>query len=117
VPLRGHPAAGADRERSDRRLNMADHREVIQERLYLKEPRTERLRRSAEARLRYLLSTGWRETERWHANDYITVRVERSGHTPRIALPKVVAEPPRPPRQGQGRGPGQGPPGAGRPRR
>ena len=96
---------------------MADHHEVIHERLYVRQPRTERLRKSAAARLRFLLSTGWRETERWHADDYVTVRVERSGHPPRIELPKAVPEPPRPPRQGQGRGPGQGPPGGGRPRR
>jgi len=82
---------------------MAEYREVRHERLYLKEPRTERLRKSAEGKLRYLLSTGWREAERWHAEDYITVRVERSGHAPRMTkLPKPPPQLPRPPRQGQG---------------
>ncbi|TMK84930.1 MAG: hypothetical protein E6G44_08655 [Actinobacteria bacterium] len=86
---------------------MAEYREVKHERLYVKEPGTERLRKSAAGHLRYLLATGWRETERWHANDYITVRVERSGHAPRMTrLPKVVPPPPRPPRQRFGQGPG-----------
>ena len=52
---------------------MADHHEVVHERLYLREPRTERLRKGAAGHLRHLLATGWRETERWHAEDYITV--------------------------------------------
>jgi hypothetical protein len=99
---------------------MAEHHEVRHERLYLREPRTERLRKGAEGRLRYLLSTGWRETERWHADDYITVKVERSGVAPRMMkMPKPVQPPPRPPR-GQGfggpGGPGGRPGGPGRPR-
>ena len=73
---------------------MAEYREVRHMRLYLKEPRTERLRKSAEGRLRYLLSTGWRE-------------VERSGHAPRMTrLPKPPPQLPRPPRQGPGQGRG-----------
>jgi hypothetical protein len=103
---------------------MGEHHEVMHERLYLKEPRTERLRRSSAARLRYLLATGWRETERWHAEDYITVKVERSGYAPRMTkLPKIIPPPPRPPRQGFGdrgssfgqRGPRGGGGGRGRP--
>ena len=92
---------------------MGEHREVLHERLYLKEPRTERLRKGAAAHLRHLLAEGWRETERWHADNYITVRVERSGHVPRMTkLPKPTPPPPRPPRQG---GPGGfGGPGRGR---
>lgn len=73
---------------------MGEHKEVMHERLYLKEPRSERLRKSAEGRLRHLLSTGWRETERWQAADYITVRVERSGHPPRQArIPRPAPAP------------------------
>jgi hypothetical protein len=92
---------------------MAEYREVRHERLYVKEPRTERLRKSAAARLRYLLAEGWRETERWHADDYVTVKVERSGHAPRMTkLPKPTPPPQRPPRQGGpggfGGGPGRG---------
>jgi len=102
---------------------MADHREVHHERLYVKEPRTERLRKTAAARLRYLLSTGWRETERWHAEDHITVKVERSGVDPRLGkmpyVPPPVARPARGDRGGAGGfrgGPGgfRGGPGGGR---
>lgn len=86
---------------------MAEYHEVIQERLYVKEPGTERLRKGAAGRLSYLLATGWRETERWHAQDYITVRMERKGHAPRmIRLPKVAPPPPRQPRRAFGQGPG-----------
>jgi hypothetical protein len=79
---------------------MAEHHEVRHERLYVKEPRTERLRKSSAARLRYMLATGWRETERWHADDYLTVRLERSGVAPRtFKMPK-----PTPPQPRQARG-------------
>jgi hypothetical protein len=90
---------------------MAEYHEVFHERLYLKEPRTERLRKSAAGRLRHLLATGWRETERWHADDYITVKMERSGHAPlKTTMPKVEPPAPRPPRQRFGQGPGGGGP-------
>jgi hypothetical protein len=90
---------------------MADYREVRHERLYLKEPRTERLRKGAVARLKYLLSTGWRETERWHADEYITVKVERTGVDPRIGkLPNIPPPAPRPSRSQPGRGGGGGGP-------
>jgi hypothetical protein len=89
---------------------MADHHEVMNVRLYLKEPGSERLRKTSAGRLRLLLSTGWRETERWHAPGYITVKVERSGHVPRMTrLPKPPPPQARPPRQSSGaRGPGGG---------
>ena len=78
---------------------MPDYREVRYERLYLKEPNTERLRKNAKGRLKHLLATGWREIERWHTPDYITVRVERTGVAPRSTkMPKIEAPPPRPPR-------------------
>jgi hypothetical protein len=87
---------------------MAEYKEVLYERLYVKEPRTERLRKGAAGRLRYLLAIGWKETERWHTDDYITVRLDRSGHAPRpTSMPKVEPPPPRQ-RMGQG-GPGSGP--------
>ncbi|HEX9237068.1 MAG TPA: hypothetical protein VF972_12385 [Actinomycetota bacterium] len=86
---------------------MAEYREVFHDRLYLKEPRSDRLRKSAAGHLRHLLAAGWKEVERWHADDYITVRMERSGHAPRMTrLPKIEAPPPRPPRQRSGQGPG-----------
>jgi hypothetical protein len=76
--------------------------QVLHERLHLKEPRTDRLRRSAAGHLRHLLDTGWRETDRWHAADYVTVRLERDGKAPE----RVPATPPpaQAPRQGGGRG-------------
>jgi hypothetical protein len=90
---------------------MADHREVMHERLYLKEPGTERLRKGASGRLRYLLSTGWRETDRWLSADYILVRVERTGVVPRMTrLPKPPPPQPRPPRRNFGPGQQGGPP-------
>lgn len=83
---------------------MADHKEVRHERLWLKEPGTERVRSTANGRLRHYLATGWRETDRWIGTDYITVKLERSGVDPRIGkLPKIEPPPPRPPREG---GPG-----------
>jgi hypothetical protein len=86
---------------------MADFREVRHERLYLKQPGSERLRKTADGRLRYLLSTGWRETDRWIGSDYVTVKVERSGHAPRMTrLPKPAPLAPRPPRGDGGRGGG-----------
>jgi hypothetical protein len=94
---------------------VAEYHEVMHERLYLREPNTERLRKSATGRLRYMLATGWKETERWHNPEYITVKMERSGVAPRMTrLPKIAPPPPRPPRQRDG-GPG-GPRGSG-PRR
>lgn len=90
---------------------MAEYREVMYERLYLKEPRTERLRKSAAGHLRHLLATGWKEIERWHTDDYITVRMERTGHAPLMTrMPKIEPPAPRPPRRGMGPGgPGTGP--------
>ena len=83
---------------------MADYRQVRHERLYLKEPRSERLRKTAAGRLKSLLAAGWRETERWHAEEYVTVRLERSGQAPKMTrLPKPPPQPARPPRRG---GPG-----------
>jgi hypothetical protein len=91
---------------------MGDHREVIHERLYLKQPGTERLRKGANGRLKHLLSTGWRETERWHAENYITVQLERTGVSPQLGkIPKYTPSE-RPPRDSSRGGPG--PPGRGR---
>jgi hypothetical protein len=95
---------------------VAEHREVRNERLYLKEPGTERLRKSSAARLRHLLASGWREVERWYHDQWITVKVERSGVVPRMTrLPKAEPPPTRSGRFGDrgGRGgPGRsGPPG------
>ena len=86
---------------------MADYKEVVHQRLYVKEPRTERLRRSAAGHLRHLLATGWRETERWHADDYITVRLERTGVSPWIGKPIRIKAADLPPRRDASRRQGQ----------
>jgi hypothetical protein len=72
---------------------MADYKEVTHERLYVKVPGSDKLRKTAAARLKHLLASGWRETERTQATDYIQVRLERSGHAPMKArLPKPAPE-------------------------
>ncbi|MBA3551879.1 MAG: hypothetical protein H0W27_03265 [Actinobacteria bacterium] len=92
---------------------MADYKEVRVERLHLKVPGTDQLRKNAAGRLRYLLAAGWRETDRWIEPDYLKVRIERSGHAPRMTrLPKFPALQGRPPRGGPG-GRFGGPGGAG----
>ena len=60
---------------------MPDYKQVIHERLYLKEPGTERFRKTSAGRLKRMLAEGWRETERWHAEDHITVRLDRQANT------------------------------------
>ena len=68
---------------------MAEYREVLYERLYVKVPGTEKLRKTADGRLRYLLSTGWREVDRIQKPDHLVVHVERTGQTPlKGRLPK-----------------------------
>ncbi len=72
---------------------MADYREVTHERLYVREPGTDKLRKTAAARLKHLLANGWRETERTAAVDYVQIRFERTGHAPMKArLPKQGPE-------------------------
>ena len=103
APLHCRVDACAERQGDE----MADHREVRHERLYVKQPGTERLRKNAAGRLKHMLSTGWRETERWHAEDYITVRMERTGVSPSIGKPpRAVPAEPRPPRDMNRRGQG-----------
>jgi hypothetical protein len=88
---------------------MADYREVLLERLYVRVPGTDKLRRTATARLKHLLANGWREIERSQDTDFVRVRLERTGHAPMKArLPKIGPEiriERRPRRDGQG---GQG---------
>ncbi len=72
---------------------MAEFKEVRVERLYVKVANTDKLRKTATGRHRYLLATGWREMERKLEFDHVTVRYERTGHTPlKSRLPKVEAE-------------------------
>jgi hypothetical protein len=93
---------------------MVDYREVLHERLYVREPGTDRLRKTAAARLKHLLADGWREIERQVFPDHVAVRFERTGHAPLKARipkrgPEIRIE--RRPRRDQG------PPGRGRGRR
>jgi hypothetical protein len=89
---------------------VAQHNEVIHERLYVKEPNTERLRKGAAGHMKYRLATGWRETERWFGERYITVRLERSGVDPALGkLPPIPPPPPRTNRRDSNRFGGGGP--------
>jgi hypothetical protein len=85
---------------------MGERKEIRYERLYVKVPGTDRLRKSAAGRLRHLLNTGWRETERNRTGDYIRVRVERTGFTPEFV--KIKEAPAPPPRERRGGPPGRG---------
>ena len=88
---------------------MPEYKEVLHERLYVRVPGTDKLRKTAAARLKHLLATGWRETDRQVLPDHLVVRFERTGHAPmRARLPKAVAEvrvERRPRRDGPGGGP------------
>ena len=88
---------------------MSDYKEVLHERLYVKVPGSDKLRKTAAARLKHLLANGYREIERAQKPDHIMVRFERTGHAPMKArLPKKGPEikiERRPRRDGQGGGP------------
>ena len=84
---------------------MSDYKEVLHERLYVRVPGTDKLRKTAAARLQHLLANGWRETARTLTADYLTILFERPGHAPMKArLPKTgpeIREQRRPRRDGQ----------------
>lgn len=72
---------------------MADYREILHERLYVKVPGTDRLRKTATERQKHLLANGWRELDRQRHADHVMVVFERTGHAPMKArLPKPIAE-------------------------
>ena len=72
---------------------MADYREVLHERMYVRVPGGDKLRKTAAARLKHLQATGWREVERRQLPDHIWIRFERTGHAPMKArLPKKAPE-------------------------
>jgi len=84
---------------------LAEYKEVLHERLYLKVPGGDQLRKTSAGRLKHMLASGWRETQRWEHPEHVTVRLERTGHAPTMKiLPKPPAPPPRAPRQGGFRG-------------
>ena len=72
---------------------MSDYKEVVHERLYVRVPGGDKLRKTAAGKLKYMLAAGWRETQRWQHPDHITVRLERSGHAPTM---KILAQAPTP---------------------
>ena len=72
---------------------MAEYKQVLHERLYVRVPGSDKLRKTAAARLKHLLANGWRETERKQQPDHIWARFERTGHAPMQArLPKKAPE-------------------------
>ena len=72
---------------------MADYKQILHERLYVRIPGTDKLRKTASNRLKHLLANGWRETERTPTPDHLMVRLERTGHAPMKArLPKKSPE-------------------------
>jgi D-tyrosyl-tRNA(Tyr) deacylase len=72
---------------------MADYRETLHERLYVKVPGTDKLRKTAANRQKHLLANGWRELERQQRADHVMVTFERTGHAPMKArLPKPAPE-------------------------
>lgn len=87
---------------------MADYREIIHERFYVKVPGGDSLRKTATARQKHLLANGWREVERAQTPEYFQVKFERTGHAPMKArLPKKGPEiRDMRPRRRDGRGPG-----------
>ncbi|HCP61976.1 MAG TPA: hypothetical protein DIU14_05825 [Actinobacteria bacterium] len=88
-------ASGAFERNQKELAPMSDYKEVRVERLHVKVPGGDKLRKGAEGRLRHLMATGWREVERSTTGDYIRVKVERSGHAPRVfKIPKPSAPPP-----------------------
>jgi len=93
---------------------MPDYKEVRHERLYVKVPGGEKIRKTAQGRLKTLIAEGWRETERKQETEYIQVRLERSGHRPPMMLiPAPVPQQGRTRRDSFG-GPGRGQGGGGR---
>ena len=71
---------------------MADYKQVLHERLYVRVPGTDKLRKTAAARLKHLLANGYREIERTQAPDSIVVHVERTGVAPlKARLPRQEA--------------------------
>ena len=83
---------------------MAEYKEVVHERLYVRVPGGDKLRKTSAGKLKYMLAAGWRETDRWQHPEYITLKLERSGHAPTMT---ILPKPPPPP-QRMNRGGGRG---------
>jgi hypothetical protein len=92
------------------------HKEVLYETFFTKAPGQEKLRKTAEGRLKYLLREGWHEAGRQEVGaDSIRVRFEREGAPRLIQPPKRKPEPRRTrgPRGDRGGGPRGGAGGGG----
>lgn len=77
-------------------------KEVLYETFMTKAPGQEKLRKSAEARHRYLIREGWHEMERAQAGpDSFKIRFEREGATHKLDPLRKNVEPP-PKREGRG---------------
>jgi hypothetical protein len=88
---------------------MGDNKEVRYERLYVKVPGTDKLRKTAEGRLRHLLNDGWREIDRNQQSDFVQVHLERTGHvSPNVRIKEAPAVQVRERRRGFGFGGGPG---------
>lgn len=77
---------------------MATDREVRTERLYVKAPGSDQLRKTAAGSLRHLLANGWQETGRRLRSDYVEVRLERPAPSGSLTAPMYgLASEPRVP--------------------
>jgi hypothetical protein len=77
---------------------MPTRQEVRTERLYVKAPGTDQLRKTAAASLRHLLASGWHETGRKLRSDHVEVHLERTDPGPSpIHQPHAHVEKPRRP--------------------
>jgi hypothetical protein len=90
-------------------------KEILYETFMTKAPGQEKLRKTADARHRFLIREGWHEIERQQlAPDLFKIRFEREGATRKLPpLRKVVEPPPRREGRGGGRGGPGGPGGRG----
>lgn len=89
---------------------MAEKKEIRFETLFTRAPGSDKLRKTAEARLRFLLRDGWHEMARESAGpDSVRVRLQREGHTSPLPPLRRVPEPP--PKRRSDRGGFRGGPG------
>ena len=78
-------------------------KEILHETFYLKAPGHEKLRKTAQGRLRHLLREGWHEMAREPVTaEAVRIRFEREGVTKPLEPLRKNVEPP--PRRREGRG-------------
>ena len=82
-------------------------KETMYETFFTRAPGGDKLRKSADGRLRYLLREGWHEMAREQTGaDTIRIRFERDGYTRPLPPLRRVPEPPPRRRPGERFGPG-----------